>query len=213
MHPLDTLIREHVVPAMKAAGFAKKGRTFRLAAPNGDHAIVEVDADAVDPEKHVFDVFFAMVLLSSWEWAYRDHPKAFTINSSGALARCPVVPPAAAARQPDAEDEYFRNQWAFVEPDTRDLCGRELAHVLIEETIPRMVRLLDRRTLLEETRTNLNDGLHRLSNARMSEILLRIDVDPVAEVAALIDKAGAEDDWPPFITWARERLARRAAGA
>ncbi|MFD5626945.1 MULTISPECIES: DUF4304 domain-containing protein [unclassified Streptomyces] len=44
MNPLDTLVREHVVPVMKAAGFAKKGRTFRLAAPNGDHLFMQRSA-------------------------------------------------------------------------------------------------------------------------------------------------------------------------
>jgi hypothetical protein len=49
VNPLDTLIREHAAPVMKAAGFTKKGRIFRRAAPNGDHAFLHIDADAVDP--------------------------------------------------------------------------------------------------------------------------------------------------------------------
>ncbi|MGI5254828.1 hypothetical protein [Actinacidiphila glaucinigra] len=70
MNPLDTLIRQHVVPVMKAAGFAKRGRIFRRAAPNGDHAFLHIDADAVDPEKFVFEVSFWMVPLPCWEFAY-----------------------------------------------------------------------------------------------------------------------------------------------
>ncbi|MFF2847375.1 hypothetical protein ACFVT5_13665 [Streptomyces sp. NPDC058001] len=210
MNPLDTLIREHVVPVMKAAGFAKKGRIFRRSAPNGDHAFLHIDADAVDPERFVFEASFWMVPLSSWEFAYRNHAGAGTPNASGALAACKVIPPEAAAHQPD-EEGYFRSRWAFVEPDTRDLCGRELARVLTEEAVPWMVRLLDRKTLLAETRTNPNGELVRLDDATTSEILLRIDDDPVAEVTALVDKAEADGVFPPLVAWSRTRLARRTA--
>lgn len=58
MNPLDTLIRQHVAPVMRAAGYTKKGRTFRLAATHGDHAIVKIDADALDPGRFVFEVSF-----------------------------------------------------------------------------------------------------------------------------------------------------------
>ncbi|WP_405834320.1 hypothetical protein [Streptomyces sp. NBC_01176] len=78
-----------------------------------------------------------------------------------------------------------------------------------------MVPLSDRKTLPAETRINPNDGLVRFRNAMMSEVLLRVDDDPVAAVAALLDKADAELDefFRAFMHWARERLARRAADA
>jgi hypothetical protein len=120
MNPLDILVREHVVPVMKAAGFAKRGRIFRRAAPNGDHAFLHVDADPVDPAKTVFEVSFWMVPLPSWEFAYRDHPRALAPDASGALATGKVIPPDVAAHQPDGEG-YFRSRWAFVDPGTRDL--------------------------------------------------------------------------------------------
>lgn len=183
MNPLDTLIKQHVTPVMKAAGFTKKGRTFRLV---------------------------ALVPLSHWEFVNRQYAEPPQPDASGALATCPVMPPAEVAHEPD-EEMPFRSRWAFVEPATRDLCGRELARVLTEESIPNMVRLLDRGTLLEETRVNPNGELVRLRGRPMTEILLRIDDDPVADVTALVDKAEAEGVFPPFAAWARERLARRAA--
>ncbi|WP_181804024.1 DUF4304 domain-containing protein [Streptomyces shenzhenensis] len=210
MNPLDTLIKQHVVPVMKAAGFTKKGRIFRRAAPNGDHVFLHIDANLVDPDKFVFEVSFWMVPLPNWEFAYRNLPKTLTPNASGALATCKVIPPDVAAHQPE-EEGYFRSRWAFAEPDTRDLCGRELARVLAEDAVPWMVRLLDRRTLLAETRTNPNGELVRLGNDTTSEILLRIDDDPIGDVSALVDKAEADGAFPPFVDWARIRLARRAA--
>lgn len=104
----------------------------------------------------------------------------------------------------------FRSRWAFTEPGTRDLCGRELARVLAEETLPLVTRLLDRRTLLEQTRSNPNGELVRLRGAAQSEIVLRVDSDPLAEVTALVDKAETDGGFPPFVTWARQRLRQRA---
>ncbi|MFI6338034.1 hypothetical protein [Streptomyces sp. NPDC050535] len=212
MNPLDTLVREHVVPVMKAAGFAKKGRTFRLAAPNGDHLFMQVWPEAVDPEKFVFDVFFSVVPLPQWAFLNREYDTPPTPDSSGALAKYEVIPPPEAAHEPDSEMP-FRSRWAFAEPDTRDACGRELARVLREVALPRVVPLLDRGTLLAETRINPNAGLLRLKSAIVSEIMLRIDDDPVVDVATLLDKAETDEVFPPIVAWARERLARRAAGA
>ncbi|MGW1213628.1 hypothetical protein ACWD5F_28835 [Streptomyces sp. NPDC002499] len=99
----------------------------------------------------------------------------------------------------------------ILRPDTGDLCGRELARLLVEDAIPYMVRLLDCRALLEETRVNPSGELVRLRGRPMTEILLRIDDDPIADVSASVDKAEVDAVFPPFVAWARDRLARRAA--
>ncbi|MCG7205849.1 hypothetical protein [Streptomyces arenae] len=211
MNPLDTLIKQHVAPVMKAAGFTRKGRTFRLAAGTGDHLFLQFDTHAVDPGRHVFDVTFSVVPLPYWEFVKRDDVDPPAPDASGALATCPVIPPAAVAHEPD-EEMPFRSRWAFTEPRTRDLCGSELARVLVEEDLPRMTRLLDRRTLLEETRTNPNGELVRLWGAAQSEIVLRIDDEPAEDVAALVDKAEADGVAPVLVVWARQRLWRRTAG-
>ncbi|MEU9341669.1 hypothetical protein AB0D74_10655 [Streptomyces sp. NPDC048278] len=121
-----------------------------------------------------------------------------------------MISPDVAAHQPE-EEGYFRGRWAFTEPDTRDVCGRELARILASDAVPYTVRLLDRSTLLEETRVNPNGEPVRLRGRPMTEILLRIDDDPVEMVAGLVDEAEAAAVFPPFVAWARRRLARRAA--
>jgi hypothetical protein len=199
---------------MKAAGFSKKGRTFRLAAENGDHALLDFHTHAVDPDRFVFDVEFSIVPAAQWAFVNRQYPEPLrrAPDSSGAMVICPVMPPPEAAHQPD-EEMPFRSRWAFVEPTTRDDCGQELARVLREESIPRMVRLLDRKFLLEEIRINPNKGMVRLRKFVMCEIMLRIDDDPVADVAALVSEAEGNGIFPPFIAWARRRLAERGASA
>ncbi|MGW1540887.1 hypothetical protein ACWCPM_11705 [Streptomyces sp. NPDC002309] len=110
MNPLDTLVREHVAPVMKTAGFSKKGRTFRLAAGNGDHLFLQFDTHAVDPGRHVFDVTFSVVPLPYWEFVKRQHVDPPAPDASGALATCPVIPPAEVAHEPD-EEMPFRSRW------------------------------------------------------------------------------------------------------
>ncbi|MEU6405234.1 hypothetical protein [Streptomyces sp. NPDC046985] len=213
MNPLDMLIRQYAAPVMKAAGFTKKGRKFRLTAPNGDCALLEFDTHAVDPEKFVFDVTFFMVPLSHWEFTYRQYRQSDEMHApdaSGALARCPVMPPPDVAWWPD-EGMPFRSRWAFSEPETRDVCGQRLARVLADEAIPRVVRLLDRRALLEEILTAPDGDLMRIRSRRMTEIILRIDDDPVADLTALLDGTEVNDWDKPIIIWARERLSQRAA--
>lgn len=210
MNPLDALIRQHVLPVMKSAGFSKKGRTFRLAAENGDHTLLDFHTHAVDPGRIVFDVKFTMVPSALWAWVNRQYPEPLrrAPDSSGAMVICPVMPPPEVAHQPD-EEMPFRARWAFAEPTTRDGCGQELARVLKEESIPRMVSLLDRKFLLEEIRINPNKGMVRLHKLPMCEVMLRIDDDPVADVAALVSEAENSGTFPPFIAWARSRLAER----
>ncbi|MEU9341670.1 hypothetical protein AB0D74_10660 [Streptomyces sp. NPDC048278] len=65
MNPLDTLVKQYVTPVVKAAGFARKGGRFRLDAPNGDHAFLQIDAHPVDPLQVVFEASFWMVPLPS----------------------------------------------------------------------------------------------------------------------------------------------------
>ncbi|MFD6289083.1 hypothetical protein [Streptomyces sp. NPDC060205] len=209
MNPLDILIKQQVVPVAKAVGFTKKGRVFRLAAANGDHLLMHFDTHKVDPKKYVFDVTFWIVPLPHWEFLRRQEVVPSEPHAGGALATYPVVPPAVVAHEP--EDEMpFRSRWAFSEPKTRDICGRELARVLAEEAFPRVIRLLDRRTFLEETRVNPNGELVRLGGATQSEIMLRIDDDPIAELTALLDRAEEDGLSASVVMWARQRLRRRA---
>ncbi|MFD0304090.1 hypothetical protein [Streptomyces sp. NPDC127119] len=209
MNPLDTLIKQYVVPVAKAAGFTKKGRVFRLVSAHGDHLLMHFDTHEVDPEKCVFDVTFWIVPLPHWEFLRRQDVAPSEPRAGGALATYPVVPPAVVAHEPE-EEMPFRSRWAFSEPGTRDVCGRELARVLVEEAFPRVTRLLDRKTFLKETRVNPNGELVLLRGAAQSEIMLRIDDDPIAEVIALVDKAEEDGLSPSVVTWARQRLKQRA---
>lgn len=207
MNPLDVLIRRYVVPVAKAAGCSKSGRTFRLVADNGDQAIFGFATHSVDPEMVVFEVNWHIVPLPYWEWITRQHAGAKKPDSSGALVTGRIIPPPEAAHRAD-EDLPFRARWAFPYEGSDEICGLALERALREEALPRMRHLLDRSNLLEVVRGTDVSLMTRMDPLR-GEIVLRVDSDPAEEVGALIDQEEEVGGFPPFVQWARQRLAQR----
>ncbi|WP_328392365.1 DUF4304 domain-containing protein [Streptomyces sp. NBC_00390] len=71
MSALDLLVKQHAAPVLKAAGFKKAGRTFRLIAGNGDQAILGFARHYVAPDAVVFEVGYGIVPAPYWEWLDR----------------------------------------------------------------------------------------------------------------------------------------------
>lgn len=210
MRPLDLLVREHVAPVMRAAGFKRSGRTFRLVADSGDQAVLGFVRHYVDPDAAVFDVGYRIVPAPYWEWINRQHraggqvsaPRAFGL----AVVAGDVIPPPRAAHLPDY-DGRLRSRWALRD-DNRHTCGEALASALRDEAIPQMVHLLDRTNLLQECRRRTMPVMRLVPLTRL-EIFLRVDDAPCREIEALLEDvqpAGPGDD---FAAWVRRRLATR----
>ncbi|MEV5006288.1 DUF4304 domain-containing protein [Streptomyces sp. NPDC056159] len=210
MRPLDLLVREHVAPVMRAAGFKRSGRTFRLVADSGDRAVLGFSRHDVDPDAAVFGVGYGIVPAPYWEWINRQHwasgqvgaPRAF----QSAVVAGDVIPPPRAAHLPDCEGR-LRSRWALRE-DNRHICGEALASALRDEAIPQMVHLLDRTNLLQECRHRTMPVVRLVPLTRL-EILLCVDDAPCREIEALladVQPAGPGDD---FAAWVRRRLATR----
>lgn len=66
--PLDVFLRDHVRPLLKEKGFSKKGRDFRLVAPNGDMALVNFLAWRMDYCEVEFIVDVGILVSSHVEW-------------------------------------------------------------------------------------------------------------------------------------------------
>ncbi|RFC77547.1 hypothetical protein [Streptomyces sp. AcE210] len=207
---LDLLVREHVAPVMRGAGFKRSGRTFRLIADSGDQAVLGFARHYVDPGATVFEVGYRVVPAPYWEWTNRQHcssgqvrdPPAFVL----AAVAGDVVPPPRAAHLPDSKGR-LRSRWALRE-DNRHVCGEALAGALHNEAIPQMVHFLDRTNLLQEFRHPSMPVVRHLPLIRL-EILLRVDDAPCHEIEAMladVQPAGPGDD---FAAWVRHRLATR----
>ncbi|MFF5775870.1 hypothetical protein ACFY7Y_02805 [Streptomyces virginiae] len=213
MTPLDLLVKQHAAPVLKAAGFKKSGRAFRLTAGNGDQAVLGLARHYVDPHAAVFEVGYGIVPAPYWEWIDR--------HSAIGSARAPIafgpavpagqaIPPPHAAHAPDSVTS-FRERWALRE-DNGLSCGEALATVLRDEAIPQIVHLLDRSHLLQECRHPVLPVVRLVPLTRV-EILLRVDDASNEEIESLladVQLAGPHDD---FITWTRQRLTARSSTA
>ncbi|MFE2165602.1 hypothetical protein ACFXB3_11105 [Streptomyces sp. NPDC059447] len=163
---------------MKAAGFKKSGRTFRLTASNGAQAILGFARHYVDPVAAVFKVEYRIVPAPYWEWINRHYASGearapMTLGSAVAVGR--VIPPFHAAHGPDSEMP-FRARWALRE-DNGLSCGEALAAVLHDESVPQIVHLLDRSNLLQECRHPVMPVVRLVPLTRV-EIFLRVDGAP-----------------------------------
>ncbi|MFD0078857.1 DUF4304 domain-containing protein [Streptomyces sp. NPDC127166] len=216
MAPLDSLVKQHVAPVMKAAGFRRSGQTFRLIAANGDQAILGFSRHYVDPNACVFEVGYDIVPAPYWEWINRhaasDDRRGPVASSMAAMVSGRAVPPPHAAHAPSSDDPYFRAHWALRE-DNSLTCGEALAAVLRDEAVPQMVHLLDRSRLLEECRHPALPVMRLVPLARV-EILLRLDAAPSREIESLLADVVPVDPYDTFIDWVRQRVAARddAAG-
>ncbi|MFK0050208.1 DUF4304 domain-containing protein [Streptomyces sp. NPDC090741] len=213
MTPLDLLVKQHVAPVMKAAGFKKSGRTFRLTASNGDQAILGFARHYVDPAAAVFEVVYRIVPAPYWEWITRysasgEAPAPMAFGSAVVVGR--VIPPSHAAHAPDSEMP-FRARWALRE-DNGLSCGEALAAVLHDDSLPQIVHLIDRSNLLDECRHPAMPVVRLVPLTRV-EIFLRVDEAPKGEVESLLDDVQLVSPHDDFITWTRQRLTARDSTA
>jgi hypothetical protein len=72
---LDIVIKNHVVPVLKDAGFVKSGKTFRRTASNGDVAVIDFQRSAGSwRDRIIFFVNLAAVPVTQHDWLCRDSP-------------------------------------------------------------------------------------------------------------------------------------------
>nr|WSX54223.1 DUF4304 domain-containing protein [Streptomyces sp. NBC_00974] len=213
MTPLDLLVKQYVAPVMKAAGFKKSGRAFRLTTSNGDQAILGFARHYVDPAAAVFEVGYRIVPAPYWDWITRHYacgeaPSPSAFGSAVLAGR--VIPPTHAAHAPDSTIS-FRARWALGEDNSLSY-GEAMATVLRDETVPQMVHLLDRSNLLQECRHPALPVVRLVPLARV-EIFLRVDDAPDTEIESLLADVELVSPHDDFITWTGQRLAARNATA
>ncbi|MGW1432200.1 hypothetical protein ACWD6K_26730 [Streptomyces sp. NPDC002431] len=206
MNSMDEMIRQYVYPVARSAKFSRRGRRFQRVSDRGDSAILEISVQHVDPNRFVFDVICWIVPATRWSWLRRNETQVKIPDSSGAIASFLVIPPDEFAHAPNGEMP-FRSRWAFDDGGIES-CGQVLRRMIEVESIPCMVRLLDRVILLSELR-NPESEILRLCGLNVCEILLRVDDGSVEEVEGLLAAGEEGGTFPKFLTWARERLAER----
>jgi hypothetical protein len=210
MNHFDRMVREYVTPVLREAGFASRGRTFRLGAGSGDEAIVSLRRAGGRGDRVEFHVDLGVVVVPYWDWLGHvfSRPADRVPTDTDGLWRSRLdAPPAVRA---DA-GPWTRNLWLLAGPDQVPACGAALAEVLRAEAVPLLTRLLDRGEFLALSR----DPDRPLgTDLGPAELMLLVDAGPSAELVAEIARYESLDpETYPYAgrlaAWARDRAAAR----
>lgn len=211
-NPLDEMLRTHVAPVLTGAGYRRSGRVYRFAAPNGDLAVIEFPARVLSRDYVDFAVTTGVAPTPAVDWIRR---KAETMDSQAPglecrLIRVDLTPPRRWWRGVGTPD--MDQHWGFKKDDGGDQCGIELAGLLADQVVPTLRRLLDRQELLAEVRNpRLGDKASLNFGKELAEIVMLVDHGPTPDLEELLESREAANPQDELASWARRRLASRAA--
>jgi hypothetical protein len=104
--------------------------------------------------------------------------------------------------------EFKSDIWCIEDAESATRCGKHLARILTEETVPFLTRMLDRREQLALLHDPTEDEHLRLGSNSFGDVLLLVDDGPSPELEAALTDAERQGD-QELVSWARERLASR----
>lgn len=214
---LEPVLKEFVTPVMKAAGFRKSGKTYRLGPARGDQALVNFQSTLMDfGSTTAFYVNVAVVSRARFEFHNLDTPAGIDREPTVAwgLLRDRLWPPSdVEIRRP--ETSPFRSEiWGFGndDEDRARRCGQQLAAELGETWLPWLTRMLDRPTLRQFLRDPASEVPTMTLTGPWADAFLLLDDGPspaLDQALAEMKTAGLEvaDE---FLPWATERAAHAA---
>jgi hypothetical protein len=208
VNPLDEMLKNHLTPMLAASGFAKRGRTYSLAAPNGDLAIVDFQSWRLHVGAVGFFVNLAIVPTVMVEWLRRNESgPPEKINDAQGFWRDRLL----VSEEYEPAGEFGREQlWEFKEIDSGDACGAILARVLERGVLSTLTWLVDRSNLLAAVRDPLTDPtLIKVRPRERALIVLLVDEGPSDELETLLRQVEQKDPDDIVATWARQRLAEK----
>lgn len=233
MRPVLRLLREHVDPVAKAAGFRRRRLQYYRKAPSGDYVMIFIADGAADGDSDEFTVqpAAAPVPIVDWLCELRDESRPVgRLPGRRVCLQLPEIPPPptfwslaphrtvyanpATAPEPRPIEDWqiagYPN-WAFDDEEELAACGRELACALQDGPFDDLSHLLDREALLAKLHADPRPtvGLLPIESRFVYDLVIRIDTTPVAELEALLFRANMECPQWPVQDWARLRLARR----
>ena len=200
---VDELLKRQVTPVLREAGFKRSGANYRLAAENGDVAIVDVRRWTTDPAVDGFQMSLSVSPLPYVEWLNRDRPErmARPRGREHSMLQWTLAPPPECHLVPDATNTV----WALAGEADVDAVGDVLRRMLADD-VPGLVSLFDREKLcatIQERYADFNVPPER----HVAQAILRSAEGPAEEVERLL-AAAMTPVMPALREWIIARLPR-----
>jgi hypothetical protein len=203
---VDELLKRHVTPVLREAGFRRSGANYRLVAENGDVAIVDVTRWTPDPAVDGFLMNLSVAPLPYVEWLNRDRPErmARSRGRQHALLQWSLAAPPEWQLVPAA----MNTVWALAGDSDVDAVG-EVLRPMLADAAPWLVSLFDREKLCATIQERYADFTVPLGR-HVAQAVLRSAGGPADEVERLL-AAALLPVMHALRTWITARLPRAAS--
>jgi len=201
------MLRDQIGPLLRSSGFTGSASTWVRSAATGDRVVVNAQSSSSSSANEVrFAINLAAVPLPWWKWHSHeiggDLDRA--VKEHDGLYRDRLRPSAQYAGGPD------QTWWSVTDAASAQRAGADVARALDQDGLPILLRLLDRREMLEAARRGaLGFGLRDVREA--VAVLLTAEA-PSRELAALLDELEVLEDarlrskYRPLVDWCRATI-------
>lgn len=205
-------LRHVVGPYLRAEGFRGSGKTWRLHAPNGDVAVVNVQSSSWSSREELRCVInLAVVPLPWWEWSKAWARGAVPVQpvESWGLFRTRL--------HPSATGPVGDNWWLVCDAADAQAVASDMVQQLRANGVPTLRRLLERDAMLVAVRAGelgeIRGEQYRRYFYRALAVLLT-GAGPSEELEALLGRMEAEatsdelfrPSTPAFVAWVRQNV-------
>jgi hypothetical protein len=179
---VDELLKRHVTPVLREAGFKRSGANYRLTADNGDVAIFNARRWTTDPAVDGFMLALAVAPLPYVEWLNRDRPErmARPRGLEHGMLTWYLKAPLRWQLTPKGQDTV----WALAHESEVDAVGEELRKILTDG-VPWLVSLFDHDRLCATIQERYADFDIRLER-HLGQAVIRSAEGPAEEVTRLL---------------------------
>jgi hypothetical protein len=211
MVTIAKFLTRYIAPALKSVDFEKTGKTFRLSAANGDQVIVEAQPSEIAKVGIMAFYINVAVVPRTYHEVSRfvfEHDLGVVLPAQPTSASGLVV----GRVKPSADVAYpskfasVDDRWYFNDDASAKLCGARLVAKLLNEALPLLTPLLDRKELAKYLALPRDQRPYLALPSLRAVIALLVDLGPTAELQQAIDAVKETDDRYSGI-WAEERLA------
>lgn len=180
---VDELLKRHVTPVLRDAGFRRSGAAYRLFAANGDCAIGNVRRWTTDPAIDGFQMFLSVAPLPYVEWLNRKRASVKPPGQEHALLQWTLRAPVEWQLTPRADTTV----WRLASSADVDTCGEIIAAMLTED-VPWLVSLFDHDRLCATIQDRYGD-FYILPERHIAQAIVRSAAGPAEEVDRLLAAA------------------------